>query len=108
MEAERPDERYPIYQDAYGTYMMSPDDICMLENLHELMEAGIDSLRVEGLLKSVEYNEAVIRSYRAAIDTYAADPEGYVFREEWLDAIRQVQDPARELSYGFFYKEQVY
>ncbi|AJY76116.1 peptidase U32 family protein [Paenibacillus beijingensis] len=107
-EAERPGERYPIYQDQFGTYMMSSDDICMLENLHELMEAGIDSLRIETLLKPAHYNETVIRSYRKAIDAYFADPEGYEFREEWLDAIRSVQDKDRELSFGFFYKEQVY
>lgn len=107
-EAERPGELYPLYQDAYGTYMMSSDDICMLENLHELMEAGIDSLRIEALMKPAHYNETVLRSYRKAIDAYAADPQGYEFREEWLDAIREVQDPNRELSFGFFYKEQVY
>lgn len=108
MEEERRDERYPIYQDAHGTYMMSSDDVCMIENLHELMEAGIDSLRVEGLMKTTAYNETVIRAYRAAIDAYAADPAGYEFKEEWLDAIRALQDPSRELSYGFFFKEQVY
>ncbi|ASS66276.1 MULTISPECIES: peptidase U32 family protein [unclassified Paenibacillus] len=108
MEEERRDERYPIYQDAHGTYMMSSDDVCMIENLHELMEAGIDSLRVEGLMKTAAYNETVIRAYRAAIDAYAADPQNYEFKEEWLDAIRELQDPSRELSYGFFFKEQVY
>jgi putative protease len=76
--------------------------------LHELLAAGIDSLRIEGLMKSVAYNETVVRSYRAAIDAYAANPDEYVFREEWLDAIRAVQPPGRELSFGFFYKEQVY
>ncbi|SDT32045.1 putative protease [Paenibacillaceae bacterium GAS479] len=108
MEPERRDERYPIYQDDYGTYMMSSDDICMIENLHELMEADIDSLRIEGLMKSPEYNETIVRAYRAAIDAYTADPDGYRFNNEWLNAIRRVQDPERELSYGFFYKEQVY
>jgi putative protease len=80
----------------------------MLENLHELMEGQIDSLKIEGLLKSVEYNETVVRSYRLAIDAYVADPSHYEFKEEWLNAIRELQDPRRELSYGFFYKEQVY
>lgn len=108
IEAERPDERFPIYEDAYGTHIMSSDDICMIENLHELMEVNIDSFRIEGLLKSITYNEAVVRSYRAAIDAYCADPDGYAFNEEWLDAIVRLQNQSRELSYGFFYKEQVY
>lgn len=108
IEIERPDERFPIYEDDNGTHIMSSDDLCMIENLHELMEGGIDSFKVEGLLKSIPYNEAVIRAYRAAIDAYCADPEEYEFQEEWLDSIKALQNPARELSYGFFYKEQVY
>lgn len=108
MEAERQDERYPIYEDANGTHIMSSDDICMVENLHELLEAGIGSLKIEGIMKSIEYNEIVVRSYRQAIDSYLADPSDYSFNEDWLEAIQQVQDPNRELSYGFFYKEQVY
>ncbi|GIP39261.1 putative protease YrrN [Paenibacillus sp. J31TS4] len=108
VEAERQDERYPIYEDANGTHIMSADDLCMIENLAELMEAGIDSFKIEGLLKPIGYNETVVRAYREAIDAYAADPEGYEFREEWLDRIKRVQPVDRELSYGFFYKEQVY
>ncbi|MFH5182294.1 peptidase U32 family protein [Paenibacillus sp. TAB 01] len=108
IEQERKDERYPVYEDQNGTHIMSSDDICMLENLHELMEGHIDSFRIESLLKPVEYNETVLRGYRQAIDAYCADPEQYEFQEEWLDAIREQQDPRRELTFGFFFKEQVY
>lgn len=108
IEHERRDQRYPVYEDSNGTHIMSSEDICMLENLPELMDGQIDSLKIEGLLKSSQYNETVVRSYRAVIDAYAADPEGYSFQQEWLDAIVKLQDPERELSYGFFYKEQVY
>ncbi|MFC5447186.1 peptidase U32 family protein [Paenibacillus aestuarii] len=108
IEHERRDQRYPVYEDRNGTHIMSSEDICMLENLPELMDGEVDSLKIEGLLKSEAYNETVVRSYRAAIDAYAADPEGYEFNQEWLDAIAALQDPDRELSFGFFYKEQVY
>ncbi|MEK3914020.1 peptidase U32 family protein [Paenibacillus sp. FSL H7-0331] len=108
IEQERKDERYPLYEDENGTHIMSSDDICMLENLHELIEGHIDSLKIEGLLKSPEYNEAVIKGYRLAIDTFCSDPENYVFEEQWVDAIRELQDPRRELTFGFFFKEQVY
>ncbi|MBD0381759.1 peptidase U32 family protein [Paenibacillus sedimenti] len=108
IEHERRDQRYPVYEDRNGTHIMSSEDICMLENLPELMDGQVDSLKIEGLLKSIEYNETVVRSYRAVIDAYAADPQGYTFNQEWLDAIAKLQDPERELSYGFFYKEQVY
>ncbi|GMK38319.1 putative protease YrrN [Paenibacillus sp. CCS19] len=108
MEADRPDERYPIFEDSNGTHIMSADDLCMIENLQELMEADIDSFKIEGLMKSVDYNETVVRCYRAAIDAYCNDPQHYRFQDEWLEAIQAKQHPDRELSYGFFYKEQVY
>lgn len=108
IEAERQDEKYPVFEDGNGTHIMSSEDLCMLENLHELMEGGIDSFKIEGLLKSTVYNETAVRAYRQAIDAYAADPAGYRFDPAWLAAIEKLQDPERELSYGFFYKEQVY
>lgn len=108
MENDRPDERFPIFEDEYGTHIMSSDDICMLENLHELLEEKIDSFKIEGILKSTEYNIAVVKAYRTVIDAYLADPENYTFEESLLDSIRELQDPGRELSFGFFFKEQVY
>lgn len=108
VETERPDSRLPIFEDETGTHIMSPDDICLLEVLHELLEGGIDALKIEGLLKTPEYNEAAVRAYRMAIDEWLRDPEGYRFREEWLEPVRALQDPRRELTFGFYYKEQVY
>lgn len=108
IEPERPDSRLPIFEDEAGTHIMSPDDICMLEDLHELLAGGIDALKIEGIMKTAHYNEAVVRAYRTAIDEWHRDPDGYRFRDEWLEPIRKLQDPHRELSFGFFYKEQVY
>ncbi|MCH1640381.1 U32 family peptidase [Paenibacillus timonensis] len=108
VEAERPDEKFPIFEDVNGTHIMSSDDICILEDLHLLMASGVDSFKIETLLKPTFYNEIVITSYRQAIEAYYGDPEGYEFDERWIEAIREVQDPERELSFGFFYKEQVY
>lgn len=107
-EQERPDERYPVYEDVNGTHMMSPDDVCMLENIHELLEIGVDSLKIEGLLQSDAYVEAAVRAYRTAIDAYFADPLSYEFDEQWLAEIEALQPPLRPLSFGFFFKEQVY
>lgn len=108
IEHERPELHLPIYEDPNGTHIMSADDLCMLDVLDELLEEPIDSLKIEGLLKSVEYHETAVRSYRQAIDAYCENPQQYTFREEWLEAIRLLQDSNRELSYGFFFKEQVY
>lgn len=108
IEVERQEEKYPVYEDCNGTHIMSSDDICMLEDLHELLAAGIDSFKIEGLLKPLEYNVTAVRAYRQAIDAYAADPSAYEFNPEWLEAIEKIQPAGRELSFGFFYKEQVY
>ncbi|MEK5033790.1 peptidase U32 family protein [Paenibacillus sp. FSL R7-0302] len=108
IEAERPNEKFPIYEDENGTHIMSSDDICILEDLHFLLKAGVHSLKIEGLLKPVAYNVAVVKAYRHAMDIYAADPAEYAFEESWLEEVRSLQDPERELSFGFFYKEQVY
>ncbi|WP_233162248.1 MULTISPECIES: peptidase U32 family protein [unclassified Cohnella] len=108
VEAERPDEKFPVYEDENGTHVMSPDDICLLEALPELIRAGVDSFYIEPLLKSDEYNETVLRSYREALDRWHRDPEGYAFDEEALENIRRLQSPDRELGFGFLYKEQVY
>jgi U32 family peptidase len=108
VEAERPNERFPVYEDPTGTHVMSPDDICLLEALPELLSAGVDSLYVEPLLKSDHYNETVLRSYRAALQHFASNPEAYDPDPGWLDAILELQDPERELGFGFLYKEQVY
>lgn len=108
IEAERRDEKFPIYEDGNGTHIMSSDDICILEDLHLLQEAGVHSLKIESLLKPSRYTIAVIKAYCAAIDAYAEDPENYRFEEAWMDGIRKLQDPERELSFGFFYKEQVF
>lgn len=108
VEAERPGEKFPIYEDTNGTHIMSSDDICILEDLHHLMASGVHSFKIETLLKDVNYNTTVIRVYRQAIDSYFSNPDDYELNEDWLDEIRKVQDAERELSFGFFYKEQVY
>jgi putative protease len=108
VERERRDQQYPIFEDHSGTHIMSSDDLCMLENMPEVMDAGVHSVKIEGLLKSVEYQEIVVRSYRAAIDNYVDHPDTYVFDPEGLARIVEMQDPKRELTYGFYYKEQVY
>ncbi|MCC3375619.1 peptidase U32 family protein [Cohnella sp. REN36] len=108
VESERPDERLPVYEDENGTHVMSADDICLLEAIPELLSAGVDSLYVEPLLKSDAYNETALQGYRKAVDAWSADPSAYEFDEGALEAIRALQDPRRELSFGFLYKEQVY
>lgn len=108
IEEERQELIHPVYEDLNGTHIMSADDICMLENVPELIDSGVQSFKIEGLMKSTEYQVAVIKAYRSAIDRYMSDPSGYEENPEWLLSIQQLQDPRRELTFGFFYKEQVY
>lgn len=108
VEHERQNEKLPIFEDSNGTHIMSADDICFIEDLKPLLDARIDSFKIEGILHSTTYNETVIRVYREAIDAYKVDPHNYTVQDEWLQCIRAVQDPERELSFGFFYKEQTY
>lgn len=108
VEPERPDLYHPVFEDVDGTHIMSPDDICLLELIPDLVEGGVDSFRIEGLLKSTEYQETAVRAYRAAVDRYAASPDDYEPDPEWMASIRRLQDPNRELSFGFLFKEQIY
>lgn len=108
VELERPDQKLPVYEDENGTHVMSPDDICLLEALPDLVACGVDSFYIEPLLKPESYNVAVLQIYRAALDRLAAEGKDYVPDPQWMDTIRSLQDPERELSFGFLYKEQVY
>jgi len=108
VELERPDQKLPVYEDENGTYVMSPDDICLLEALPDLVAYGVDSFYVEPLLKTEDYNVTVLQIYRAALDRIAAQGERYEPDPAWMETIRRIQDPDREMSFGFLYKEQVY
>jgi putative protease len=77
VEEQRPNEFMAIEEDERGSYVMNSRDLCLAEHLPALINAGIDSLKIEGRMKSVYYVAAVTRIYRAALDAYAADPAGW-------------------------------
>lgn len=74
VEETRPGQYYEINQDERGTHILSPKDLCLVEYLPQLIEAGVDSLKVEGRTKSLYYVSGVAKAYRAAIDEYMANP----------------------------------
>jgi U32 family peptidase len=101
--------KYPIFEDENGTHIMSPNDICMIDELQEMLEAGIDSFKIDGILKSSEYILEVTKAYRKAIDLYIEDPDLYEDKkDELLAAIEEIQPANRQLDTGFFFKETVY
>lgn len=92
-------------------FSMSAVDLSMIEHIPDIIENGIDSLKIEGRMKSIHYVSTVCNVYRQAIDSYLADPESYELKDEWLDELWKVSQ--RELATGFFYgaptdKEQLF
>ncbi|PLS01245.1 peptidase U32 family protein [Neobacillus cucumis] len=103
------ENKYPIFEDENGTHIMSPNDICIIDELQEMIEAGVDSFKIDGILKSPEYILAVTKAYREAIDLCAEDPDAYDDKkDELLEAIEEIQPANRSLDTGFFFKETVY
>ncbi|KIL44491.1 peptidase U32 family protein [Jeotgalibacillus soli] len=101
--------KYPIFEDENGTHIMSPNDICIIDELQEMIDAGIDSFKIDGILQTPEYVTAVTQLYRTAIDRYTEDPEVYEDQKsQWLEQIEEMQQPHRPLDTGFFFKETVY
>ncbi|GEN35471.1 peptidase U32 family protein [Aneurinibacillus danicus] len=108
-EEKREDLQYPIFEDRNGTHIMSAEDICILEYLDELMDAEIDSFKIEGIMKDTNYNVKVTSIYRRAIDAYAESPDKFRGMVDGLmDELRSIQPSHRDLTTGFFFKEQVY
>jgi putative protease len=90
VEETRPGEYFPIEEDARGSYLMNSRDLCLIEHLPHLVEAGIHSLKIEGRMKTLYYLAAVTRVYRAALDAYLADPAGYRFDPLWREELDKV------------------
>jgi U32 family peptidase len=103
------ENKYPIFEDENGTHIMSPNDICIIDELQEMLEAGVDSFKIDGILKSPEYILAVTKAYREAIDLFSEDPDAYEDKkDELLAAIEEIQPDNRSLDTGFYFKETVY
>lgn len=75
VESTRPDQYYEINQDERGSHILSPKDLCLVKHLKDLIEAGVDSLKVEGRTKSLYYVSAVSKTYRNALDALKENPD---------------------------------
>ncbi len=103
VEEQRPGEYYPVEEDERGTYILNSKDLCMIQNIPDLVDAGIASAKIEGRMKSAFYVATVVGAYRRAIDAYYADPENYEFKEEWMTELKKVSH--REFTTGFYYNQ---
>lgn len=101
-EKDRKDDPLLIEEDGRGSYILSSKDLCMIEHIPQLIEAGISSFKVEGRMKGSYYVAAVTKAYREVIDEYFNNPEGYVFNQSKLDELKKTVH--REFDTGFFFQ----
>ncbi len=112
MEETRPGEYMPIEENERGTFIFNSKDLCMIEHLPDLYEAGIDSFKIEGRMKTALYVATAARTYRLAMDAYERDPKEYEEKLPWFR--EQIADCTyRKFTTGFFYgrpdqEDQIY
>ncbi len=99
-EEKRPELPIPIEQTELGTFIMSSKDMCTIEHIPELIEAGINSFKIEGRMKSAYYTAVVTNAYRMAIDAFMADPENYKYDARLLHELESVSH--REYCTGYY------
>ena len=102
VEEKRPGEYLPVYENERGTYIFNSKDLCMIEHIPDLIDAGIDSYKIEGRMKTALYVATVARTYRKAIDDYLESPEKYEANMPWY--LEQIKSCTyRQFTTGFFY-----
>lgn len=112
MEETRPGEYMPVYENERGTFIFNSKDLCMIGHIPEMIDAGIDSFKIEGRMKTALYVATVARTYRIAIDDYLKEPELYKANMPWyLDQISNCT--YRQFTTGFYFgkpgeKSQIY
>jgi putative protease len=101
----------PLFEQDDAPFAMSPKDLNLITSIPKLIEMGIDSLKIEGRMKSIHYVATVVTVYRKVIDAYCADPENFEFKQEWIEELDKCAN--RETASSFFegvpgYQEQMY
>lgn len=102
MEENRPGEYLPVEENERGTYIFNSKDLCMIEHIPDLVEAGIDSFKIEGRMKTALYVAAVARTYRRAIDDYAESKEKYEANMDWYRE-EIAKCTYRQFTTGFYF-----
>ena len=102
-EKKRPEEKLSLVQNERGTFMFSSKDLCMIEHIPELVEAGIDSFKIEGRVKSAYYTAVTANAYKNELNAYAGAPERYEFNPESRKELECVSH--REYGTGYFFDD---
>ncbi|MFN6431448.1 peptidase U32 family protein [Eubacterium callanderi] len=100
IEETRPDEDFSIEEDETGSFIFNSKDLCLIDHIPELINAGIDSLKIEGRMKSIYYVATVVQAYRQAIDYYYDHPEEKSVDPKYFEELRKVSH--RNYTTGFF------
>ena len=104
-EKNREGEFFPVVEDNRGVYILNSKDLCGIRFLPQLISMGINSLKIEGRMKSIYYLSNVLRVYRKAIDSYYSSPEKFSIRDAWLNELNAVSN--RGYTEGFFLKRNI-
>lgn len=102
VEEKRPGEYLPVYENERGTYIFNSKDLCMIEHIPEMIDAGIDSFKIEGRMKTALYVATVARTYRKAIDDYLESEEKYYANMEWYKS-EIAKCTYRQFTTGFYF-----
>ena len=100
-EKKRPEEKISLVENERGTFMFSSRDLCMIEHIPELVQAGIDSFKIEGRVKSAYYTAVTANAYKTELNSYLRDPKNYVFNPKILYELESVSH--REYATGYFF-----
>ncbi|WP_214480385.1 U32 family peptidase [Bacillus sp. SM2101] len=105
------DDEVALFEETDAPFAMSPKDLKLVESIPKMIDLGIDSLKIEGRMKSIHYVATVVSVYRKIIDAYCADPDHFTIKQEWLEELDKCAN--RETAPAFFegvpgYKEQMY
>ncbi len=103
MEEKRQGEYFPVFEDERGTYILSSRDLCMIEHLDQLALAGVDSFKIEGRMKGINYVAGVVKVYREAIDAVAGGRD-YVVVPRWLRELAMFS--SRGYTTGMYFGRQ--
>ena len=102
VEESRPGEYLPVYENERGTYIFNSKDLCMIDYVPQLVDAGIDSLKIEGRMKTALYVACVARTYRKAIDDFYESQEKYEQNRAWYQA-EIAKCTYRQFTTGFYF-----
>ena len=103
VEEKRPGQYFNVEEDERGTYIFNSKDLCLLSSIPHLIDAGLNSFKIEGRMKSVHYVATVVKVYRQVIDLWFQDPAKYMVQEIWRDELEKISH--RAYTTGFYYNK---